>query len=292
MFLTFCLFGVEGIMIDVESEIKNEKDELEIEFELKTETNLEKLSDSKFDDDVAVIILLYKNPNFKSILKPYELEICGKKMWKWLELACDNYPISTAIATPESDIVNIIKPLLTDKKYTMVLFSDTPLITKETIKEILTYVRAKDCNVLNLSRGYVFNTEYIKNISSIKNKMIVSFNESDFEVADDLIATEKISQIIQYRILTYHLYNGVFIKDLISTFIDADVIIESGVIIEPNNIIQGRTYIGKYTFLESGNKIIDSVIGENCILKNSYICNSKVNKNIVVGPFEKVINKG
>ena len=66
-------------MIDVESEIKNEKDELEIEFELKTETNLEKLSDSKFDDDVAVIILLYKNPNFKSILKPYELEICGKK---------------------------------------------------------------------------------------------------------------------------------------------------------------------------------------------------------------------
>ncbi|MDD2445518.1 MAG: hypothetical protein PHX09_01760 [Clostridia bacterium] len=247
---------------------------------------------SEENNDVQAIILLYKNPNFTGILKPYELQVCGKKMWEWVELACSGYSIKTIACTPETDILSLIKPLLTNKKYTLVLYSDIPLITNYTIEEIISYVRARDINVLNLSRGYVFNTEYIKAAEDIKSTLIKEFSPEEFIVADDLKQLESIGQILKGNIIDYHLQNGVVIKDIASTHIEAEVIIESGVIIEPNNILRGTSYIGKKCYLESGNTIIDSVIRENCVLKNTYIFSSKIDKNIVVGPFEKVINKG
>lgn len=259
--------------------------------ELETKILSENLLLKEDENDVLVIILLFKNPNFSGILKPYELEVCGKKCWEWVELACSEYSIKTITCTPDTDVFTLIKPLLTNKKYTMVFYSDTPLLTKNTIEEILSYVRTRDINILNLIRGYVFNTEYIKNAEDIKGNLIEKFNKDDFVIAYDLKQFEFVGQVLKRRILDFHLSNGVIITDIDSTLIDADVIIESGCKIEPNNVIKGKTYIGKNCHLESGNIITDSFISDNCILKVSYIFNSKIEKNIIVGPFEKVINK-
>jgi len=259
--------------------------------ELKTKTLSKNLLLKEEESDVLVIILLFKNPNYPGILKPYELELCGKKCWEWIELACSGYSIKTITCTPETDIISLIRPLLTDKKYTMVFYSDTPLITKNTVEEILSFVRVRDINVLNLIRGFVFNTEYLKSVEDIKGSLIEKFNEDEFFIAYDLKQFEFIRQVLKRRILDFHLLNGVVINDLSSTNIDADVIIENGSKIEPNNVLKGKTYIGKNCYLESGNTIIDSFISENCILKTSYIFNSKIEKNVIVGPFEKVINK-
>jgi len=258
-----------------------------LEVSSKIEVEIKKADES----DVAIILLLYKNPNFKGFLKPFDLELCGKKLWKWLELACNDYPIKTTFCTPESDILTLIKPMLTNKKYTMVLYSDTPLIQNNTIEEILTFVRARTANVVNLTRGFVFDTEYIKTVDKIQNNLIERFNEEDFITVYDLKQLEFVGQILRQRILDFHQKNGVLIYDTNSVFIDADVIIESGTIIEPNNIIKGKTLIGKNCKLESGNVICDSIVGENCIIKSSYVSCSKVEKNTVVEPFEKIINK-
>lgn len=259
--------------------------------EVETKVLNENLLLKEDNGDVLVIILLFKNPNFPGILKPHELELCGKKCWEWVELACSNYDIKTITCTPETDVLSLIKPLLSDKKYTLVLYSDTPLLTRNTIEEILNFVRVRDVNVLNLIRGYVFNTEYLKNAEDIKGTLIEKFNEDEFVIAYDLKQFEFVGQVLKHRILDFHLMNGVVITDINSTRIDADVIIESGCKLEPNNVLKGKTYIGKNCYLEGGNIIIDSFISENCILKTSYIFNSKIGKNIVVGPFEKVINK-
>ncbi|MDD4816135.1 MAG: hypothetical protein PHQ62_03265 [Clostridia bacterium] len=242
-------------------------------------------------NDVAVIILLYKTPNFVGFFKPFDLELCGKKLWKWVELACNEYSIKTTFCTPESDVLTLIKPMLTNKKYTLVLYSDTPLIQKNTIEEILTYARAKTANVVNLTRGFVFDTEYIKTVDKIQNNLVERFNEEDFITVYDLKQLEFVGQILRQRILDFHQKNGVLIYDTNSVFVDADVIIESGTIIEPNNFIKGKTLIGKNCKLESGNQICDSIVGENCVLKSCYVCCSKIEKNTTVEPFEKIINK-
>ncbi len=242
-------------------------------------------------EDVLVIILLEKNANFKNFIKPYELTICGRKMWEWLTIATDGYKYKTSTCTNETDILSLIKPLLEGQKYTVVLYSDTPLLKKSTFLEILDFFSMRNLNVLKLTRGYVFNTEYIKSATSIQSTQTRFFDEEDFIIAHDLKQLSLITEIMKNRILDFHLQNGIFIENPLTTFIDSDVVIESGVRIMTNNILRGKTIIGKNCLLEPSNYIENSIISAGCQIRQSSIIESKISEGMVVGPFEVVKKK-
>ena len=243
-------------------------------------------------EDVLVIILLNKNFDFATSRTPYDLDMCGKKMWEWVALSVGDCEIKTTVCTEESDILTLIKPYLNYKKWTAVLYSDTPLFSGTTFLEVMQYVRAKQVNVLNLEKGYVFNTDYIRQAESLLSGNIAPFGtKTDFFTVNDAQKLYEANQVIQKRILEYHAKNGVLFEDRTSVRIDANVIIEHGTQIKNNNSIYGLTYIGKNCVLEPNNVIKDSVISHNCVLKCSYIEQSRISENIIVGPFESVINK-
>lgn len=260
-----------------------------LETEQKTELSEKR---SWIDDDVLVIIVLYKNFNFASSFTPYDMDICGKKMWEWVALAVGDCEVKTTVATKESDILSLIKPYLNQKRYTAVLFSDTPLLLGTTFKEIMDYFRMRGANALRLPRGYVFDTNYLKSINSLLSDAVVKFGTShDFFEVDNEQKLYEVRQIIKNRILDFHIDSGVNILDKNSTHIDADVIISSGAVIAQNNTLTGLTYIGKNCKLEPNNIIHDSVISDNCVVKCSYIDQSRISENMIVGPFEIIVGK-
>ena len=61
--------------------------------------------------------------------------------------------------------------------------------------------------------------------------------------------------------------------------IDADVILESGV------ILRGDTSIGSDTVVRSGSQIVNSKIGERCVVWASVVENSRVGNDVNIGPF-------
>lgn len=250
-----------------------------------------KKSQSNNTSDVMVIILLEKNVNFKNFIKPYELPICGKKMWDWVSLAVSDYRQKTTTCTSETDILTLIKPLLEDYKYTAVFYSDTPLLKKSTVEEIISFATSKDMNVLKLTRGYVFNTEYIKTANNIQSAQTEYFDEEDFMTAYDLKQLSLITDLMRNRILDYHMRNGVFVENPQSVYIDADVIVEPGVRIMANNSLKGRTIIGKNSLIDFGNIIEDSIISEGCIVRQSYVSESRISEFMTVGPFETVVKQ-
>lgn len=264
---------------------------LEFSGDISVAIKQEKADLSWIVDDVLVIVLLNKNTNFKGTFKPYELELYGKKMWEWVALCADECEMKTLPCTEESDILSLIKPALTNSKWTAVFYSDTPLLTRETFLEVMEYARYRDLNVLKLSRGYVFNTEYIKNATNISSSQIVYFNEEDFLTCYDYKQLALAGEILKSRILDFHLKNGVYIKDLTTTHIDSDVVIESGTIIEPNNIIKGQSYIGKNCKIGANNYIENSIISQGVILSSSYIVESKISENTTIGPYTELRKK-
>lgn len=241
------------------------------------------------NESVSVIILLNKNAEFKGVMKPFDLEMSGKKMWKYVELACAGYPIKTTMCTMETDIIKLVKPMLTQSMFTLVLYSDTPLIQASTIKEIIDYAMSYQVNVMTLKRGFLFNTEYLKSVESVQGGLEYFVHENDFLQVKDAAWFEKISSILKNRILDFHLSNGIIIKDKATTFIDADVILESGVIIEPHNVIKGQSFIGKNTQLNPFNVIENSIIKDNCVLNGAYIKNSKIEGGQTIDIFEKIV---
>lgn len=255
------------------------------------QTNVQTEKQTDYSNDVLAIVLLYRNANFKGVIKPYNLEICGKKMHEWTMESVSDFEVKTIACDDHSNIVPLIKPLLNNKKTTIILYSDTPLITKNTIYEILDYFSIRHLNVLKLNRGWVFDTEYISKADSVSSVITREFGENDFFAVGDAYTLEKATNVLKNRILDFHLNNGVFIEDKNTTFIDASVIIESGAKIEPNNVLKGETYIGKNVILEPNNTIISSIISSGCDIKSSYVKNSKITENMVVGPFELIEEK-
>ena len=264
---------------------------IETNLEIEVETSTLTIKQNQAKNDVQVIILLTKNNNFQNFIKPYELPMCGKKMWEWVKLATEGYTCKTTACTNDSDILGLIKPLLGENQWTLVLYSDTPLIKKSTIEEIISYANFKNLNVLNLTRGYVFKTEYIKNTDKIMSAQIEYFDEEDFLTVYDLKQLAFATEILKNRIIDFHLRNGVYIENPSGCNIESDVIIESGVKLFGNQTIRGRSIIGKNCVLQGNNEIIDSIISDGCKIVSSFIEGSRISENMVVGPFEGIIKK-
>ncbi len=68
-------------------------------------------------------------------------------------------------------------------------------------------------------------------------------------------------------------------------FDNDSVNVEDNVKIYPNVYLIGKTTIKKGTIIYPGTTIIDSEIGENCVIKNSYIEESVVHNGVNIGPF-------
>jgi bifunctional UDP-N-acetylglucosamine pyrophosphorylase/glucosamine-1-phosphate N-acetyltransferase len=78
---------------------------------------------------------------------------------------------------------------------------------------------------------------------------------------------------------------GVTITDPGRVIIDAGVVIAEDVVIEPDVVIQGATSIGRDTRIGAGSTIIDSVIGQRCIVRSSVLESSIVGDDVRIGPF-------
>lgn len=239
---------------------------------------------------VLGIVLLYRNPNLKD-LKPFNKEMMGKKMCDWVKDALCGFATKSIACDENSSIVPLVKPMLENFKTAIVLYSDTPLLTQNTVAEILDYFNSRNLNVLKLPRGYVLDCEYIKNVDSVSDINLQEFNKEEFETVCDTKSFAKVNNILKNRILNFHAENGVMFEDINSCYVDAGVIIEPSAKICSNNVLKGETYVGKNVVLEPNNIIENAIISGNCIVKSSYIKNSKITENMVVGPFELIEEK-
>ncbi len=68
-------------------------------------------------------------------------------------------------------------------------------------------------------------------------------------------------------------------------FIDDNVEISENVKIYPNVYILGNSKIGKGTIIYPNTTIENSLIGENCVIKSSFIEESMVGNDVNIGPF-------
>lgn len=216
----------------------------------------------------------------------FDFEICGKPMWQYVSLAVEDYPTKSAICDKATNQYLLIRPMLTNSKFTLVLYSDTPLITKQTIEEIIDYALLNNITCLKLARGFMFDTEYVKNAESLMGEKVMYFGDEDFIEVFDLKQLEFVSSIMKSRILEYHQKNGVQIVDNLTTFIDFDVEIAGGVKIEPLCLIKGKTKIAQNAKILAGSYLENAVIGENAVVQKSFIKNAKVLPYNKTKPFE------
>jgi bifunctional UDP-N-acetylglucosamine pyrophosphorylase/glucosamine-1-phosphate N-acetyltransferase len=78
--------------------------------------------------------------------------------------------------------------------------------------------------------------------------------------------------------------DGVTMLDPSTAYIDHGVDLAQDVTLEPNVILRGKTVIGKGTRIGAGSQIIDSTVGEGCVVWASIVERSVIEDAATVGP--------
>lgn len=266
---------------DITTNLVNELKEPNLDFS----SIVSKESSDWINKETVVVIIKNDGDKIKNLSS---ILLCGKPMVDWVKLATSG-PVQKVINMVEpSQFLNTLKGLGVGKKYLAVFYSDTPLLERSTFCEIMDCFARNRYNIMELPRGYVFNVEYLLNLDVLFSPVKKSFNIKQFEQIDNPRSLSNASKILQTKILEYHKDNGVTLFGENTIFIDADVEIEEGSIIYPNNILKGQTFIGKNVVLESGNIIEDSIVKDEATIVSSYILKSKIGQKAYVGPFAKI----
>ena len=232
-----------------------------------------------------VVVKTYHDDVVKNMPK---FNLLGKSMLDWVLMAGNH--CQTLVIDDSENIIEKLKTIQTDKKIIAVLYSDTPLVDKSLFNEILNYFSVKGYNALKLQRGFVFKVDYLKSLTEFVQSPCAKFDIMQLYPLNNTKMLANAYKILKSKIIAYHMKNGVVIFDEETVKIDADVEIESGVVIYGNNSIEGESFVSSGVILKSGNIIKDSIIGKDCQITLSYIEKSKIENNKQIGPFEKNVN--
>lgn len=241
--------------------------------------------------DVFVLLLLPELPAFK-MENPLSLEICGRSILDWSLSAVGDLPHGKVAVKKSDDIMTVVRRHATNHKYTIVLYADTPLVTSLSLEAAVAFVRTYRHHAGRMPRGWVFETSFIKTAEMISPEDITSLPVEDFIVTYNFGQLSTVEAIARRRINIMHLGNGVRIVDPNTAYIDAEVAIERGVLIEPNVHIKGTSIIKAAASILTGSRVLSSQIGEGTTV-GPYANlreGNKVGKNCRVGNFVELKN--
>lgn len=171
---------------------------------------------------------------------------------------------------------------------------DTTPLQKE-IKEINAGVYCFDIEELlsalekiepNNAQGEYYLTDVIKimNEKGLKTGAVIVEDNTEILGINDRIQLEMLTKVLQMRINTEHMKNGVTIEDINTTYIYDDVEIGMDTVIHPNTIIKSDVSIGEDCEIGP-----NSYIREGCKLSNKVKIGSFVEiKKAIIGEGTKV----
>lgn len=236
----------------------------------------------KVNDDVKIIVL---RTNRGSDKPDADSRLLGRTLEQWVIGAMRGMETVSADYMEGDDILPVIRPLLSFAKcITVVLYSDTPLITYSAINESINRFRDEDMNALKLPRGWVLNTGYAKICDELKATRVMAMGDEDFLTVFNYNQLAYASDIMRSRINYYHMSAGVELEDPATVLIDAYAVIEPGAKIGPYSVIKGKSVIRSGAVIGAHCELDSSVIESGVKVISSNLESALVCRNAEIGP--------
>jgi len=278
------------------TETENKVEESTDFFDLKiitdgTETKPQKLKRDTEKISVCCFVLLTNSEEMQVEEGSYNLDLLGNPMYQYVARACPTVPACLNFDEKEGTVVGTILPYLKDTEYSLVLFSDTPLMTRANILNILDFVKSKDLNVCKLTRGWVFKNEYIKRNQEIYAPTTYYFEEEDFMMVASFKQLHLIGEILKNRIISYHMRNGVYFKDPDNVYLEANVSIGKGTIVEPFVSLTKNTEIGENCFIGAFSTLRNANVSNKVKIEGSYIDGGIIKDKALIKANSKILSQ-
>ena len=136
------------------------------------------------------------------------------------------------------------------------------------------------------AQGEYYLTDVIE-ILKQQGETVAAYQMADFYESmgvNDRVALANATKIMQARINTAHMKNGVSMVNPEDTYIDVDVTIGSDTIIEPGVQLKGNTTIGEDCYLGAHSEIRNSILHDGVTVTSSMIEDSEMMNGSNIGP--------
>ncbi|MEX0751150.1 MAG: bifunctional UDP-N-acetylglucosamine diphosphorylase/glucosamine-1-phosphate N-acetyltransferase GlmU [Dehalococcoidia bacterium] len=114
---------------------------------------------------------------------------------------------------------------------------------------------------------------------------VIADDPAEVRGINDRVQLAEAEATLRGRIRRTHMLAGVTLLDPPSTFIDAGVTIGADTVLGANTHIVGQTAVGTDCVLGPGAHVRDSVIGDDCTVRESMIEESTLERHVDVGPY-------
>ena len=235
------------------------------------------------NDDVKVIILRVDRGAGKPSA---DTDLFGRTLEQWVCSAMRGLATERVPYREGEDILPVVKEHLDPlRAVTVVLYSDTPLITYSAVIDSVRRLKRDETNVLRLPRGWVLRTEYVRTTEKIYTDRIITPGDDDFVTVFNYNQLSYAAEILRSRITYFFMDHGVEIVDPNTTFIGVDAVIEEGAKICPFTTIRGKSIIRSGAVIKEHCVIDSSVVESGAVITASTLTGALVYRNATVGPY-------
>jgi bifunctional UDP-N-acetylglucosamine pyrophosphorylase/glucosamine-1-phosphate N-acetyltransferase len=116
-----------------------------------------------------------------------------------------------------------------------------------------------------------------------------SIAEAGYETARELaleaLARPRAQALARRRVCDGLLLASVTLVDPATTYVEDDVVVGAGTVLQPNSVIAGRTQIGRDCVIGPNTIIRDSRIADGCRIVASVVEDAVLEEGVTVGPF-------
>jgi bifunctional UDP-N-acetylglucosamine pyrophosphorylase/glucosamine-1-phosphate N-acetyltransferase len=172
-------------------------------------------------------------------------------------------------------------------------------MSQKTIKEVNSGIYAIEPRGLHLLKEIKLNKSkgeyYLTDIVGIARNKGIKLDAFCIGIEDECIGIntreefDRTKQLMKNRIINRWLDRGVSFVDADSVFISSNIHIGRGTIVYPNVYLEGNTNIGRGCTIYPNVRILDSIIGDCAVIKDSTLIEgSVIKRKASVGPFAHI----
>ncbi len=231
----------------------------------------------EYDDNLVTVVLIKTNPIC-------EAKIAGKSVLDWTKSAVNMFHVIISEST--EDYLSIAKQVSTKSQYIFVMPAQHPLLLKKDVMEMVDYIVYKNLTHAKFACGEIFLVEALPKMDQVTDIFMVPIAVDRCAKIENEVTMGAYSAIIQNRIITYHMEQGVRVIDPKTTFIDSNVIIGNGVTLAPFVSLINGTVVGDHCFIDSFSIIDHSTLMPNSRVNSSHLQNVVVHSFVTVDPYQ------
>jgi bifunctional UDP-N-acetylglucosamine pyrophosphorylase/glucosamine-1-phosphate N-acetyltransferase len=140
------------------------------------------------------------------------------------------------------------------------------------------------------AQGEYYLTDTIQVLREAGHRVAALIAEDPEETigVNDRLQLSQAEAALRDRVNESWMRRGVSMVDATRTYVDVTVQLENDVRLLPGTIVEGRSVVGRGSVIGPDTRLVDAIVGDDCVIEHSVVRQAEIGDRCTVGPFANI----